>query len=143
MALSIVESDSIPSLVTCSIGPFGRYRFLEIYYHRAETTHKGRHVPARVETVVVFLPDVWSCVPTRLEWDGLHLNYKKQLDRRLSRGSNSEPTDNDVSASPDQAEKDEKALNIYTPPNPYTSFARDDTSDTDLMQLPHKLLSIF
>nr|CAD7264073.1 unnamed protein product [Timema shepardi] len=61
----------------------GRYRFLEIYYRRAETTHKGRLVPARVETVVLFLPDVWSCVPARLEWDGLHHNYKKQLERRL------------------------------------------------------------
>ncbi|CAG2063133.1 unnamed protein product, partial [Timema podura] len=61
----------------------GRYRFLEIYYRRAETTHKGRLVPARVETVVLFLPDVWSCVPVRLEWDGLHHNYKKQLERRL------------------------------------------------------------
>nr|CAD7447442.1 unnamed protein product [Timema bartmani] len=59
------------------------YRFLEIYYRRAETTHKGRLVPARVETVVLFLPDVWSCVPVRLEWDGLHHNYKKQLERRL------------------------------------------------------------
>nr|CAD7572831.1 unnamed protein product [Timema californicum] len=59
------------------------YRFLEIYYRRAETTHKGRLVPARVETVVLFLPDVWSCVPARLEWDGLHHNYKKQLERRL------------------------------------------------------------
>lgn len=60
-----------------------RYRFLEIYYRRGESTHKGRVVPARVETVVLFLPDVWSCVPTRLEWDGLHLNYKKQLERKL------------------------------------------------------------
>lgn len=60
-----------------------RYRFLEIYYRRGESTHKGRLVPARVETVVLFLPDVWSCVPTRLEWDGLHLNYKKQLERKL------------------------------------------------------------
>lgn len=59
------------------------YRFLEIYYRRSETTHKGKLLPARVETVVLFLPDVWSCVPTRLEWDGLHLNYKRQLDRKL------------------------------------------------------------
>lgn len=40
-------------------------------------------VPARVETVVLFLPDVWSCIPTRLEWDNLHINYGKQLDRKL------------------------------------------------------------
>lgn len=63
----------------CSV----RYRFLELYYRRNESVHKGKAVPARVETVVLFLPDVWSCVPTRLEWDGLHLNYRKQLERRL------------------------------------------------------------
>ncbi|KAJ3646146.1 hypothetical protein Zmor_023748, partial [Zophobas morio] len=59
------------------------YRFVELYYRRSESTHKGRAVPARVETVVLFLPDVWSCVPTRLEWDGLHQSYRKQLERRL------------------------------------------------------------
>ncbi|XP_023220932.1 cell division cycle and apoptosis regulator protein 1-like isoform X3 [Centruroides sculpturatus] len=59
------------------------YRFVEIYYHRGESAHKGRVVPARVETVVIFLPDVWSCLPTRLEWDGLTNSYKKQLQKNL------------------------------------------------------------
>ncbi|XP_015117706.1 cell division cycle and apoptosis regulator protein 1 isoform X2 [Diachasma alloeum] len=60
------------------------YRFLELYYRRAETTHKsGRVVASRVETVILFLPDVWSCVSTKLEWDTLHLSYKRQLDRKL------------------------------------------------------------
>ncbi|XP_067008402.2 cell division cycle and apoptosis regulator protein 1 isoform X2 [Anabrus simplex] len=77
------------------------YRFLEIYYRRGETTHKGRVVPARVETVVLFLPDVWSCVPTRLEWDGLHLNYKKQLERKLK-------ADQDVANGATGDEKDEE-----------------------------------
>lgn len=41
--------------------------------------HKGRLVPARVETVVLFLPDVWSCNPSRIEWDALAASYKRQL----------------------------------------------------------------
>ena len=41
--------------------------------------HKGRLVPARVETVVLFLPDVWSCLPTRLEWEQLVSSYRQQL----------------------------------------------------------------
>lgn len=65
--------------VFCSV----RYRFLELYYRRSESSHKGKAVPARVETVVLFLPDVWSCVPTRLEWEDLHHSYRKQLERRL------------------------------------------------------------
>ncbi|XP_065333777.1 cell division cycle and apoptosis regulator protein 1-like isoform X4 [Cloeon dipterum] len=59
------------------------YRFVEIYYHRSETTHKGKVIPPRVETVVLFLPDVWSCLPTRLEWESMQLAYKKQLCRKL------------------------------------------------------------
>lgn len=72
---------------------------MEIYYRRSETVHKGKVVAARVETVVLYLPDVWNCLPTRLEWDGLHLNYKKQLDRKLSRVDQE-----------DDGEGDEKAL---------------------------------
>lgn len=56
---------------------------MELYYRRSESTHKGKTIPARVETVVLFLPDVWSCLPTRLEWDGLHQTYRKQLERKL------------------------------------------------------------
>ncbi|KAL0109583.1 hypothetical protein PUN28_014558 [Cardiocondyla obscurior] len=79
------------------------YRFLELYYRRAETTHKsGRVVPSRVETVILFLPDVWSCVPTRLEWDGLQLNYKKQLERKLLRAA-SNPDDSDAANETDEA----------------------------------------
>lgn len=88
-----------------------RYRFLELYYRRAETTHKsGRVVPSRVETVILFLPDVWSCVPTRLEWDGLQLNYKKQLERKLLRAA-SNPDDLDTANETDEAAAaDQKAL---------------------------------
>ncbi|XP_054708113.1 cell division cycle and apoptosis regulator protein 1-like [Uloborus diversus] len=43
------------------------YRFAEIYYRRGESwSSKGR-----VETVVLFVPDVWSCLPTRIEWDDM------------------------------------------------------------------------
>lgn len=42
------------------------------------------HEPGRVETTVLFLPDVWNICPTKLEWDGLHLNYKRLLDRKLA-----------------------------------------------------------
>ncbi|KOC64001.1 Cell division cycle and apoptosis regulator protein 1 [Habropoda laboriosa] len=82
------------------------YRFLELYYRRAETTHKsGRVVPSRVETVILFLPDVWSCVPTKLEWDGLQLSYKKQLERKLLRAACS-PDDSDAANDTDEAADD-------------------------------------
>ena len=62
----------------------GRYRFAEVRYHRPQELHKGRVVPARVETVVIFLPDVWSCSPTRLEWEALQGAYKCQLSDKIT-----------------------------------------------------------
>uniref|UniRef100_A0AAY4ET01 Cell division cycle and apoptosis regulator protein 1 n=1 Tax=Denticeps clupeoides TaxID=299321 RepID=A0AAY4ET01_9TELE len=59
------------------------YRFAEIRYHRPEETHKGRTVPAHVETVVLFLPDVWHCLPTRSEWEGLSRGLQEQLAEKL------------------------------------------------------------
>ncbi|XP_062927577.1 cell division cycle and apoptosis regulator protein 1 isoform X2 [Mobula hypostoma] len=59
------------------------YRFAEIRYHRPEEHHKGRTVPAHVETVVIFLPDVWHCLPTRSEWEALSRGYKQQLAEKL------------------------------------------------------------
>ncbi|XP_042192599.1 cell division cycle and apoptosis regulator protein 1 isoform X3 [Callorhinchus milii] len=59
------------------------YRFAEIRYHRPEEHHKGRTVPAHVETVVIFLPDVWHCLPTRSEWEALSRGYKQQLVEKL------------------------------------------------------------
>ncbi|KAK5650094.1 hypothetical protein RI129_001123 [Pyrocoelia pectoralis] len=80
------------------------YRFVELYYHRNESTHKGKVIPARVETVVLFLPDVWSCLPTRLEWDGLHISYRKQLEHKLK-------ADQEIDEHPTTDEKEEEPVN--------------------------------
>uniref|UniRef100_A0A1B0CCS2 DBC1/CARP1 catalytically inactive NUDIX hydrolase domain-containing protein n=1 Tax=Lutzomyia longipalpis TaxID=7200 RepID=A0A1B0CCS2_LUTLO len=59
------------------------YRFVELYYRRGEVVQKGRIIPPRIETVVIFLPDVRSCIPTRSEWDALQGKYRRALDRIL------------------------------------------------------------
>lgn len=56
---------------------------MELYYRRNESVRKGRTIPARTQTVVIFLPDVRSCIPTRIEWDDLTTKYKRQLDLSL------------------------------------------------------------
>lgn len=53
---------------------------MELYYRRSETVHKGRVIPARIETVVIFLPDVRSCIPTLIEWDGIQNLYKNAFE---------------------------------------------------------------
>jgi len=49
-------------------------------------------VPARVETVVLFLPDVWSCSPTHLEWRSTVARFQSELDKKLA----SSATDDDA-----------------------------------------------
>lgn len=41
-------------------------------------------MPARVETVVLFLPDVWSCTPTRLEWQDTVAMFQLELEKKLA-----------------------------------------------------------
>jgi len=57
---------------------------VEIHYYRAEEVRKGRMVPARVETVVLFLPDIWSCSPTLLEWRATVARLQSELDKKLA-----------------------------------------------------------
>ncbi|XP_026569288.1 cell division cycle and apoptosis regulator protein 1 isoform X3 [Pseudonaja textilis] len=86
------------------------YRFAEIRYHRPEETHKGRTVPAHVETVVLFFLDVWHCLPTRSEWETLSRGYKQQLVEKLQ-GERKE-----ADGEQDEEEKDDgEAKEISTP----------------------------
>ncbi|XP_043470873.1 cell division cycle and apoptosis regulator protein 1-like [Leptopilina heterotoma] len=117
------------------------YRFLELYYRRAETTHKsGRVVPSRVETVILFLPDVWRCVPTRLEWDGLHLNYKKQLERKLLRAA-SNLDDSDAANDADEAAvADQKDENLAEKKDP-THYSELDPKSMNVNELRQELVA--
>ena len=48
-------------------------KFLKIHYRRQASSSK----PARTETVVIFLPDIWSVMPTKLEYDQLCDQYSQ------------------------------------------------------------------
>lgn len=87
-----------------------RYRFVELYYRRSESIHKGRTIPARVETVVIYLPDVRSCLPTRIEWDGLSANYKQKMEEVI-KASESGTDGADVPSSSKNNESSEKGPN--------------------------------
>ncbi|XP_031629279.1 cell division cycle and apoptosis regulator protein 1-like isoform X2 [Contarinia nasturtii] len=76
------------------------YRFVELYYTRPESVRKCRTVPARTQTVVIFLPDVRSCLPTRLEWDELSNKYKKHLETKYHSNDDVETLDADKKQSP-------------------------------------------
>src|SRR5690242_10240465 len=71
-----------------------RYKFLEVRYHRIEKepagstgvpgTKKPGDAPSVVETVVIFIPDVWSVVPTRNEFEVAAEAMKKQRDEKIA-----------------------------------------------------------
>lgn len=46
-----------------------RYRVAEIRYHRVSS------MKSRIESVLLFVPDVWSCVPTATQWENIVHSY--------------------------------------------------------------------
>ncbi|KAM7348866.1 cell division cycle and apoptosis regulator protein 1-like isoform 2-T2 [Cochliomyia hominivorax] len=63
------------------------YRFVELYYHRTEYKNMEKDGPPRVETVVIYLPDVHSCMPSIEEWQTLTEVYKSAADDVIARRS--------------------------------------------------------
>ncbi|XP_063966780.1 cell division cycle and apoptosis regulator protein 1-like isoform X1 [Lytechinus pictus] len=100
------------------------YRFLELSYHRPEEIHKGRVIPARVETVVIFVPDVWHILPTKVEWENLVELYRKTLSSKLAAVDNrdkkiedSAPTQEETAAVKEEEEDETEEPEQQTPTN--------------------------
>lgn len=51
---------------------------VEFYYWR-----EGSGGKSRLECVVLFLPDVWSAQPSRIEWSNVQEQYKAACDHAL------------------------------------------------------------
>ncbi|KPI91379.1 Cell division cycle and apoptosis regulator protein 1 [Papilio xuthus] len=64
------------------------YRMVEFYYWR-ESSGKSR-----LECVVLFLPDVWSAQPSRIDWTTVQERYKAACDATLRRLDGDEPEPN-------------------------------------------------
>lgn len=62
---------------------------MELYYRRIETVRKGRVIPAKTQTVVIFLPEVRSCLPTHIEWDELAAKYQQRYHIEANKQSTS------------------------------------------------------
>uniref|UniRef100_A0A182KEF5 SAP domain-containing protein n=1 Tax=Anopheles christyi TaxID=43041 RepID=A0A182KEF5_9DIPT len=75
------------------------YRFVDIYYRRTESYHKGRLIPPRVETVVIFLPRMSACIPSESQWEKTQRNYQLQLERLLTSSNSSSSGDDTIGSS--------------------------------------------
>ncbi|KAJ0178834.1 hypothetical protein K1T71_005609 [Dendrolimus kikuchii] len=85
------------------------YRMVEFYYWR-----EGSGGKARLECVVLFLPDVWSAQPSRIEWGAVQEQYKAAYEAALDRlDGKSSPV--------------EKQPRVSTPPDVNTSQPADQS----------------
>lgn len=57
-----------------------RFRMVEFYYWR-----EGSGGKSRLETVVLFLPDVWSAQASRIDWTTVQEQYKAAYEAALRR----------------------------------------------------------
>lgn len=64
--------------VSLQLGCPRRYRMVEFYYWR-----EGSGGKSRLECVVLFLPDVWSALPSRVDWTTVTDHYKAACDAAL------------------------------------------------------------
>lgn len=106
----------------CLVDHMFRYRFVELYYHRADYTSKGKVIPSRVETVVIYLPDIHSCMPTRSEWENLAADYKVAATNHLNR-LKSAGQQSTSAASSEEGKSTKEADEAATGPDSATSLA--------------------
>lgn len=106
------------------------YRFAEVRYLRPEEIHKGKHLPTRVETTVIFFPDVWSCSPSRLEWASLQTAYKKQLQKKIAAIS-----DGPKDTSSQEEDEDTENIEVRDP----THFSQLDPKAMKIIDLRREL----
>ncbi|XP_026322034.1 cell division cycle and apoptosis regulator protein 1-like isoform X2 [Hyposmocoma kahamanoa] len=74
------------------------YRMVEFYYWR-----EGSGGKSRLETVVLFLPDVWSAQPSRVDWTTVQEQYKAACEaaiKKLDGAPTSESSSNEQSQPP-------------------------------------------
>lgn len=105
-----------------------RYRFVELYYRRSDSVRKGRTIPARIETVVIYLPDIRSCIPTRIEWDALQTSYKLKMEQVIAseyEGSNSGGGDAAAAAAADGSTSAAKGDNLSSSNNSSSVAEKD------------------
>lgn len=102
---------------------------MELYYKRVESVRKGRVHPARTQTVVIFLPDVRSCLPTRFEWDELTVKYKQHLEKKLQ--SNNRTSEDRELETVDQTERKSHATIRDECVTPINDGGNDEDADCD------------
>lgn len=93
---------------------------MELHYHRQD--HKKKDAPPRIETVVIYLPDVHSCMPNAAQWQELSQVYKSAVENVIARKSAAAKTAAANNATTDLADAS---------PNGDADDAAADTSNAD------------
>lgn len=85
-------------------------RFNEIHYRRQASSTK----PARTETVVIFFPDVWAAMPSKVDYDATCELYAKNCELKLEgkavKPVEAEAADHDASGVEEEGEDGEEGI---------------------------------
>ena len=117
-------------------------KFLKIHYRRQASSSK----PARTETVVIFFPDIWSCMPTKLEYDVVCEQYSQacklkqegkslaslreaDTEKEISPATGAAPEDEEMETEEERAE----------PTGEATHWAKLDTKNMKVVELRNEL----
>ena len=75
-------------------------KFLQIHYRRQASSSK----PARTESVVIFFPDIWNVMPTKIDYDQLCEQYLQACKLKQEGKSLASLKENEVTETPTETE---------------------------------------
>ena len=115
-------------------------KFLKIHYRRQASSSK----PARTETVVIFFPDIWSAMPTKIEYDSLCEQYMqacklKQEGKSLESLKEPESCDKEAGTMDNEGEEEEMETEGAGQGGEATHWASLDTKTMKVVELRAEL----
>ncbi|XP_068631122.1 cell division cycle and apoptosis regulator protein 1-like [Battus philenor] len=107
------------------------YRMVEFYYWR-----EGSGGKSRLECVVLFLPDVWSAQPSRIEWTSVQERYKAACEAALRKLDGSEAQTNATVDAAEPVDDDPAEISQIEDPSADDGTITIDENDEELEVKP-------
>ncbi|CAB3238909.1 unnamed protein product [Arctia plantaginis] len=110
------------------------YRMVEFYYWR-----EGSGGKSRLECVVLFLPDVWSAQPSRVDWNTVQEQYKAACEAAVRKldGDEPESVKQPQSAPPDSSAADKSQIDKKDLDSSTITIDENDEDDEEKPEPTH------
>ena len=110
-------------------------KFLKIHYRRQASSSK----PARTETVVIFFPDIWSVMPTKIEYDQLCEQYSQACKLKQEGKSLASLKENEEAGAPADGEDEDMEVEAGEGTGEATHWSKLDTKSMKVAELRSEL----